>query len=290
MSILVNKNSKIIVQGFTGIEGTFHSTQMIKYGTNITGGVTPGKGGKKHLCKPVFNTMEEAVKETGSDISIIFVPAQFAYDAIIESCESNIRLIICITEGIPIQDMIKLIEYIKDKKCLLIGPNCPGIITPEETKIGIMPGFIFKKGKIGLISKSGTLTYEAADQIVKFGFGISTAIGVGGDPIIGVTIKMALEFFINDSDTDCIVIIGEIGGELEIEAAKWYKSIGCPKNVIAFIAGQTAPKGKIMGHAGAIIGGDNDTANIKMKIMESYGVKIVKSPSDIGLTVKKILS
>lgn len=292
MSIIVNKNSKIIVQGFTGIEGTFHSKQMIEYGTKIVGGVTPGKGGTEHLNKPVFNTVIDAVKHTQANVSIIFVPATFAADAIMEAIEGQINIIVCITEGIPTQDMVKVTEYIKNKNSILIGPNCPGIITPEETKVGIMPGFVFKKGKIGIISKSGTLTYEAADQIVKAGFGISTAIGIGGDPIIGLTIKSALKLFINDVNTDCIVIIGEIGGGLEASAAKWYKNIKSNKKkpIIGFIAGQTAPRGKIMGHAGAIIGSEYDTAQKKIEIMKSCGLHIVKSPSDIGNTVKKILN
>ena len=265
MSILVNKDSKIIVQGFTGSEGTFHSEQMIDYGTNIVGGVTPGKGGMKHLDKPVFNTVENAVKNTHANTSIIFVPAGFAADAIIESIDAGIKVIVCITEGIPVSDMIKVNNYLKNKDCTLIGPNCPGIITPDEAKVGIMPGFVFKKGRVGLVSKSGTLTYEAADQISKEGFGISTAIGIGGDPIIGTNVKDAVELFFNDDETDCVVMIGEIGGQLENNAAKWIKESKIKKPVIGFIAGETAPKGRTMGHAGAIVGGKDDTASAKKK-------------------------
>lgn len=289
MSILVNKDSKIIVQGFTGNEGTFHAEQMIEYGTNVVGGVTPGKGGTEHLGKPVFNSVYEAVEKTAANVSIIFVPPAFAADAIMEAAESGIKVIVCITEGIPVADMVKAKEYIKDKKTTLIGPNCPGIITSEEAKIGIMPGFIFKKGKVGIVSKSGTLTYEAADQVVKAGFGISTAIGIGGDPIIGTTTKEALEMFINDSETDCVVMIGEIGGQLEAEAARWYASQPNKKPVVGFIAGQTAPKGRTMGHAGAIVGGKDDTAQAKMEIMKSCGIHVVDSPANIGNTVKEIL-
>lgn len=290
MSILVNKNSKIIVQGFTGKEGTFHSEQMIQYGTNVVGGITPGKGGTKHLEKPVFNTVTEARKHTQADVSIIFVPAPFASDAIMEASDAGIRVIVCITEGIPVGDMIKVKEYIKDKKCTLIGPNCPGIITSEETKVGIMPGFIFKKGKIGIISKSGTLTYEAADQVVKSGYGISTAVGIGGDPIVGTDIKTLLRLFINDVKTDCVVMIGEIGGQLEVEAAKWYQTTGSSKPIVGFIAGKTAPKGRTMGHAGAIVGGEDDTAQAKIDIISSCGICVVQSPADIGNTVKKIFN
>jgi succinyl-CoA synthetase alpha subunit len=289
MSVLVNKDSKIIVQGFTGTEGTFHAEQMIQYGTQVVGGVTPGKGGTEHLERPVFNTVLEAVQKTGADVSIIFVPAAFAPDAVMEAAEAGIKVIVCITEGIPVGDMVKVKEYIKDKNCTLIGPNCPGIITSEEAKVGIMPGFVFKKGRVGIISKSGTLTYEAADQVVKAGYGISTAIGIGGDPIIGTTTKQALELFINDDETDCIVMIGEIGGQLEADAANWYKSIGSPKPVVGFIAGQTAPKGRTMGHAGAIVGGKDDTAQAKMEIMASCGIHVVDSPAEIGVTVKKVL-
>lgn len=290
MSILVNKNSKIIVQGFTGNEGTFHAEQMIDYGTNVVGGVTPGKGGTQHLGKPVFNSVYEAVKTTNADVSIIFVPPAFAADAIMEAAEAGIKVIVCITEGIPVADMIKAKEYVKDKNCVLIGPNCPGIITSDEAKIGIMPGFIFKKGKVGIISKSGTLTYEAADQVVKAGFGISTAIGIGGDPIIGTSTKEALQLFMQDNETDCVVMIGEIGGQLEAEAARWYKSQENKKPVIGFIAGQTAPKGRTMGHAGAIVGGKDDTAQAKMEIMESCGIFVVDSPANIGNKVKEILN
>lgn len=286
MSILVNKFSKIIVQGFTGKEGSFHSKKMISYGTPIIGGVTPGKGGKKHLGKPVFNTVEEAVKKLNANVSIILVPPMFAYDAIIESIDSGIKIIVCITEGIPISDMLKIKNYINfKKKCLLIGPNCPGIITPNEAKVGIMPGFIFKKGRVGIVSKSGTLTYEAADQIVKSGYGISTAVGIGGDPIIGTTMKYIISEFFNDSETDIIVMIGEIGGKLEIDAAKWIKKKKNKKKVLGFIAGQTAPKGRTMGHAGAIIGNKNDTAIYKINILKNCGIHIVKSPSQIGNAV-----
>ncbi len=288
MSVLVNKNSKIVVQGFTGKEGTFHSEQMIEYGTPIVGGVTPGKGGETHLGKPVFNTVADAVKLAGADTSIIFVPPAFAADAIQEAAEAGIRTIVCITEGIPIQDMVKVKEYIKDKNVRLIGPNCPGVITPGEAKVGIMPGFVFKKGRIGIVSKSGTLTYEAADQVVKAGLGVSTAIGIGGDPIIGTTTKEALELFMNDPETDGVVMIGEIGGGLEAEAARWYKQHG-KKPVVGFIAGQTAPKGRKMGHAGAIVGGDDDTAAAKMKIMSECGIQVVMSPADIGKTMAEAM-
>ena len=290
MSILVNKDSKIIVQGFTGSEGTFHSEQMIDYGTNVVGGVTPGKGGMKHLDKPVFNTVENAVKNTQANTSIIFVPAGFAADAIIESIDAGIKVIVCITEGIPVSDMIKVNNYLKNKDCTLIGPNCPGIITPNEAKVGIMPGFVFKKGRVGLVSKSGTLTYEAADQISKEGFGISTAIGIGGDPIIGTNVKDAVELFFNDDETDCVVMIGEIGGQLENNAAKWIKESKIKKPVIGFIAGETAPKGRTMGHAGAIVGGKDDTASAKKSILKECGVHVVDSPAEIGKFVKKYIT
>lgn len=288
MSVLVNKNSKVIVQGFTGGEGTFHATQMIEYGTNVVGGVTPGKGGTKHLDKPVFNTVADAVRNTGADVSIIFVPAPFAADAIMEAADAGIKVIVCITEGIPVKDMIYAKEYIKGLGCRLIGPNCPGIITAGEAKIGIMPGFVFKKGKIGIVSKSGTLTYEAADQVVKAGLGITTAIGIGGDPIIGTTTKEAVEMFMNDPETEGIVMIGEIGGQLEAEAARWIKANG-KKPVVGFIAGQTAPKGRTMGHAGAIVGGKDDTAEAKMAIMRECGIHVVESPAIIGKTMAAVL-
>ena len=288
MSVLVNKNSKIIVQGFTGSEGTFHATQMIEYGTQVVGGVTPGKGGTKHLDRPVFNTVADAVKSTGANVSIVFVPPAFAADAIMEAAEAGIELIITITEGIPVKDMIMVKEYLAGKKARLIGPNCPGVITADECKVGIMPGFVFKKGRIGIVSKSGTLTYEAADQVVKAGMGISTAIGIGGDPIIGTTTKEAVELFMNDKDTDGIIMIGEIGGSLEAEAARWIKANGT-KPVVGFIAGQTAPPGRRMGHAGAIVGGADDTAAAKMKIMTECGINVVSSPADIGATMAKIL-
>ena len=290
MSVLVNKSSKVIVQGFTGGEGTFHAGQMIEYGTNVVGGVTPGKGGQLHLDKPVFNTVVEAVEKTGADVSIIFVPPAFAADAIMEAAEAGIKVIVAITEGIPTNDMIGVYEYLKDKDCRLIGPNCPGIITPDGAKVGIMPGFVFKPGRIGIVSKSGTLTYEAADQIVKAGMGISTAIGIGGDPIIGTTTKEAVELFMNDDDTDAIVMIGEIGGQLEAEAANWIKATGNKKPVVGFIAGQTAPKGKRMGHAGAIVGGADDTAAAKMRIMGECGIHVVASPADIGKTMAEVLN
>lgn len=289
MSVLVNKDSKVIVQGFTGNEGTFHATQMIEYGTNVVGGVTPGKGGTEHLGKPVFNTVADAVAKTGANVSIIFVPPAFAADAVMEAAEAGIKVIVCITEGIPVADMVKVKEYIKDKGARLIGPNCPGIITSDEAKIGIMPGFVFKKGRVGIVSKSGTLTYEAADQVVRAGFGVSTAIGIGGDPIIGTTTKEALELFINDPETEAVVMIGEIGGSLEAEAARWYKASGSTKPVVGFIAGQTAPKGRTMGHAGAIVGGAEDTAQAKMAIMRENGINVVDSPADIGKTVAKVL-
>ncbi|MBE7659809.1 succinate--CoA ligase subunit alpha [Tenacibaculum finnmarkense] len=290
MSVLVNKDSKIIVQGFTGSEGTFHAGQMIDYGTNVVGGVTPGKGGQEHIGKPVFNTVDEAVQKVGADTSIIFVPPAFAADAIMESAEAGIKVIICITEGIPTADMVKVKSYIdKLDDCRLVGPNCPGVITPDEAKVGIMPGFIFKKGKVGIVSKSGTLTYEAADQVVKQGYGITTAIGIGGDPIIGTTTKEAVELLMNDDETEAIVMIGEIGGNLEAEAARWIKADGNRKPVIGFIAGQTAPAGRTMGHAGAIVGGDDDTAQAKMKILAENGVHVVDSPAKIGEMVAKVL-
>jgi len=288
MSVLVNKQSKVIVQGFTGSEGTFHAGQMIEYGTNLVGGVTPGKGGQTHLDKPVFNTVADAVKSTGADVSIIFVPPPFAADAIMEAAEAGIKVIVCITEGIPTKDMIAVKEYISDRACTLIGPNCPGVITPEEAKVGIMPGFVFKKGKIGIVSKSGTLTYEAADQVVKAGLGVSSAIGIGGDPIIGTSTKQAVELFMNDPETDAIIMIGEIGGGMEAEAARWIKENGT-KPVVGFIAGQTAPPGRRMGHAGAIVGGADDTAEAKMKIMKSCGIHVVDSPAQIGNTMAKVL-
>ena len=289
MSIIVDKNSKVLVQGFTGSEGTFHSEQMIEYGTNIVCGVTPGKGGTKHLDKPVYNSVADALNNEDINTSIIFVPPMFAADAIMEAAESGIKTIVTITEGIPVNDMTKVVSYIKGKNIRLIGPNCPGIITPEEAKIGIMPGFVFKKGNVGIVSKSGTLTYEAADQVVKSGYGISTAIGVGGDPIIGTTLLDSVQLFMEDKETDVIVLIGEIGGQLEIEAAKWIKYNGNKKPVVGFIAGETAPKGRKMGHAGAIIGGKDDTASAKKRIMKESGVNVVDSPADIGKTVNEIL-
>ena len=289
MSVLVNKDSKIIVQGFTGSEGTFHAGQMIEYGTNVVGGVTPGKGGQSHLDKPVFNTVEEAVKETGADVSIIFVPPAFAADAIMESADAGIKVIITITEGIPVADMIKVAHYIKDRDCRLIGPNCPGVITPGEAKVGIMPGFVFKKGTVGIVSKSGTLTYEAADQVVKQGLGLTTAIGIGGDPIIGTTTKEAVELLINDPETECVVMIGEIGGQLEADAARWVKESGTTKPVIGFIAGETAPAGRTMGHAGAIVGGSDDTAQAKKAILRECGIHVVDSPAEIGKKVAEVL-
>ncbi|SEK54587.1 succinyl-CoA synthetase alpha subunit [Aquimarina amphilecti] len=289
MSVLVNKDSKIIVQGFTGSEGTFHAGQMIEYGTNVVGGVTPGKGGQVHLDKPVFNTVEEAVKQVGADTTIIFVPPAFAADAIMEAADAGIKVIITITEGIPVADMITASNYIKDKNCRLIGPNCPGVITPGEAKVGIMPGFVFKKGNVGIVSKSGTLTYEAADQVVKQGLGITTAIGIGGDPIIGTTTKEAVELLINDPDTSCVVMIGEIGGQLEADAAKWIKESGTSKPVVGFIAGETAPAGRTMGHAGAIVGGSEDTAAAKKAIMRECGIHVVDSPAEIGKKVAEVL-
>ncbi len=289
MSVLVNKNSKIIVQGFTGSEGTFHAEQMIEYGTNVVGGVTPGKGGQEHLGRPVFNTVEEAVEKVGADTTIIFVPPAFAADAIMEAASAGIKVIITITEGIPVADMVKAADYIKDKDCRLVGPNCPGVITPEEAKVGIMPGFVFKKGNVGIVSKSGTLTYEAADQVVRQGLGITTAIGIGGDPIIGTTTKDAVELLINDPETECVVMIGEIGGQLEGDAAKWYKESGSKKPIVGFIAGETAPAGRTMGHAGAIVGGSDDTAQAKKRIMRECGINVVDSPAEIGIKVKEVM-
>ncbi|MFM7467218.1 MAG: succinate--CoA ligase subunit alpha [Crocinitomicaceae bacterium] len=288
MSVLVNKNSKVIVQGFTGSEGTFHAGQMIEYGTNVVGGVTPGKGGTSHLDRPVFNTVLDAVNTTGADVSIIFVPPAFAADAIMEAAEAGIKVIVCITEGIPVNDMVKAKEYIKGFSCRLIGPNCPGIITADEAKVGIMPGFVFKKGKIGIVSKSGTLTYEAADQVAKAGLGITTAIGIGGDPIIGTTTKEAVELLMNDPETEGIVMIGEIGGSLEAIAARWIKENGT-KPVVGFIAGETAPKGRTMGHAGAIVGGADDTAEAKKRIMRDCGIHVVDSPAQIGAKMAAVL-
>lgn len=290
MAVLVDKSSKIIVQGFTGGEGTFHATQMIEYGTNVVGGVTPGKGGTRHLDRPVFNSVVDAVKQTKANVSIIFVPAAFAADAIMEAADAGIQVIVCITEGIPVKDMIKAKHYLKDKSCRLIGPNCPGVITAGACKVGIMPGFVFKKGNIGIVSKSGTLTYEAADQIAKAGLGVSTAIGIGGDPIIGTPTRDAVELLMNDPKTDAIVMIGEIGGNYEADAARWIKSNGNRKPVVGFIAGQTAPKGRTMGHAGAIVGGAEDTAQAKMQIMRKCGIVVCESPAEIGITMAKLLS
>lgn len=289
MSVLVNKNSRVIVQGFTGTEGTFHAGQMIEYGTNVVGGITPGKGGQVHLDRPVFNTVKEAVEKTGADVSIIFVPPAFAADSIMEAADAGIKVIIAITEGIPVKDMMLAKQYIKDRGVTLIGPNCPGVITPGEAKVGIMPGFVFKKGTIGIVSKSGTLTYEAADQIVKAGLGITTAIGIGGDPIIGTPTKEAVELLMNDPETEGIVMIGEIGGSYEPVAARWIKETGNKKPVVGFIAGQTAPPGRRMGHAGAIIGGAEDTAAAKMKVMRECGIYVVESPALIGETMLKAL-
>ena len=289
MSVLVNKNSKIIVQGFTGSEGTFHASQMIEYGTNVVGGVTPGKGGTTHLDRPVFNTVQDAVQQAGADTSIIFVPPAFAADAIMEAADAGIKVIIAITEGIPVADMIKANSYVKERNARLIGPNCPGVITAGEAKVGIMPGFVFKKGTLGIVSKSGTLTYEAADQVAKQGLGITTAIGIGGDPIIGTTTKEAVELLMNDPETNCIVMIGEIGGQLEADAAKWIKADGNRKPVIGFIAGVTAPAGRTMGHAGAIVGGSDDTAEAKKQIMRENGIHVVDSPAEIGKKVKEVL-
>ena len=290
MSVLVNKDSNIIVQGFTGSEGTFHATQMIEYGTNVVGGVTPGKGGQTHLNKPVFNTVAEAVEKAGADTSIIFVPPAFAADAIMEAADAGIKVIITITEGIPVADMVKASNYIKGRDCTLIGPNCPGVITPGEAKVGIMPGFVFKKGNVGIISKSGTLTYEAADQVVREGYGITTAIGIGGDPIIGTTTRDAVELFMNDPETECIVMIGEIGGQLEADAAHYIKETGNRKPVVSFIAGETAPAGRTMGHAGAIVGGSDDTAQAKKRIMRECGIHVVDSPAAIGSKVAEVLA
>jgi succinyl-CoA synthetase alpha subunit len=289
MSILVNKNSKVLVQGFTGTEGTFHASQMIEYGTNVVGGVTPGKGGTTHLDRRVFNTVADCVKETGANVSIIFVPPAFAADAIMEAADAGVELVVCITEGIPVQDMVKVKSFLQSKNARLIGPNCPGVITADECKVGIMPGFVFKKGKVGIVSKSGTLTYEAADQVAKAGLGISTAVGIGGDPIIGTTTKEAIELFMNDPETEAIVMIGEIGGGMEAEAARWIKETGNKKPVVGFIAGQTAPPGRRMGHAGAIVGGAEDTAAAKMKIMRECGIHVVESPADIGKTMAEVL-
>ncbi len=288
MSVLVNKHSKIIVQGFTGKEGTFHATQMLEYGTNVVGGVTPGKGGEKHLDRPVFNTVADAVNQAGADTSVIFVPPAFAGDAIMEAADAGIKVIICITEGIPVQDMVKVKEYLNRYDCRLIGPNCPGVITPDEAKCGIMPGFIHKKGTIGIVSRSGTLTYEAVDQVTKAGMGQSTCIGIGGDPIPGTTTKEAVELLMNDPETEGIIMIGEIGGTMEAEAAYYIKEHGT-KPVVGFIAGQTAPKGRTMGHAGAIIGGKDDTAEAKMQIMEACGIHVVRSPAEIGATMRRVL-
>lgn len=289
MSVLVNKDSKIIVQGFTGSEGTFHAGQMIDYGTNVVGGVTPGKGGQEHLGKPVFNTVQEAVEKVGADTTIIFVPPAFAADAIMEAADAGIKVIITITEGIPVADMIKANAYVKESGARLIGPNCPGVITPGEAKVGIMPGFVFKKGDVGIVSKSGTLTYEAADQVVREGLGITTAIGIGGDPIIGTTTKEAVELLMNDEDTKCIVMIGEIGGQLEADAARWVKADGNRKPVVGFIAGETAPAGRTMGHAGAIVGGSDDTAQAKKAIMKECGIHVVDSPAEIGAKVAELI-
>ena len=288
MSVLVNKQSKVIVQGFTGGEGTFHATQMIEYGTNVVGGVTPGKGGQSHLGKPVFNTVEDAVKKTGADVSVIFVPPAFAADAIMEAADAGIQVIVTITEGIPTQDMIQVQEFLKDRSCRLVGPNCPGVITPEECKVGIMPGFIHKKGRVGIVSRSGTLTYEAVDQVTKMGMGQSTCIGIGGDPVIGTTTLDAIKLLMEDSETDGIIMIGEIGGNMEADAARWIKDNGTTP-VVGFIAGQTAPKGRRMGHAGAIIGGKDDTAAAKMKIMSECGIHVVESPANIGQKMKEVL-
>ncbi len=288
MSVLVNRDSKVIVQGFTGSEGTFHATQMIEYGTNVVGGVTPGKGGQTHLDRPVFNTVEETVIDLGANTSLIFVPPSFAADAVMEAAEAGIKVIICITEGIPTKDMIMVKEYLSDKNCNLVGPNCPGVITPEEAKCVIMPGFVFKKGRIGVDSKSGTLTYQAADQEVKSGMGLSTAIGIGGDPIIGTTTKEAVELFMNDPETDGIIMIGEIGGQLEADAARWIKENGT-KPVVGFIAGQTAPAGRTMGHAGAIVGGTEDTAEAKIDIMRECGIKVAESPAEIGKMMAELM-
>jgi succinyl-CoA synthetase alpha subunit len=288
MAVLVHKDSNVIVQGITGTEGSFHASQMIEYGTNLVGGVTPGKGGQTHLDRPVFNTVADAVKEANADVSVIFVPPAFAGDAIMEAADAGIKVIICITEGIPVQDMVKVKAYLADKDTRLIGPNCPGVMTPGEAKCGIMPGFIHNPGRIGIVSRSGTLTYEAVDQVTKVGLGQSTCIGIGGDPIVGTTTKEAVELLMNDPDTDGIIMIGEIGGGMEAEAARYIKAHGT-KPVVGFIAGQTAPKGRTMGHAGAIIGGAEDTAEAKMKIMEECGIHVVKSPASIGETLLKAM-
>lgn len=289
MSVLVNKNSKVIIQGFTGSEGTFHATQMIEYGSNVVGGVTPGKGGQNHLDLPVFNTVEDAVKETGADVTVIFVPPAFAADAVMEAADAGIKVIVTITEGIPTQDMVKVKEYLSDKDCRMVGPNCPGVITPEECKVGIMPGFIHRKGGIGIVSRSGTLTYEAVDQVTRLGMGQSTCIGIGGDPIIGTTTLDAIKLLMEDEETEGIIMIGEIGGNMEADAAHWVKENGT-KPVVGFIAGKTAPKGRRMGHAGAIIGGKDDTAEAKMKIMAECGIHVVESPADIGQMMKDVLN
>ncbi len=289
MSVLVNKDSKIIVQGFTGTEGTFHAEQMIEYGTQVVGGVTPGKGGQTHLNRPVFNTVKDAVEQVGADTTIIFVPPAFAADAIMEAADAGIKVIITITEGIPVADMVKVQAYIDERDCTLVGPNCPGVITPEEAKVGIMPGFVFKKGNVGIVSKSGTLTYEAADQVVRQGLGITTAIGIGGDPIIGTTTKEAVQMLVEDPETECVVMIGEIGGQLEADAAKWYQESGSKKPIVGFIAGETAPAGRTMGHAGAIVGGSDDTAQAKKRIMGECGIHVVDSPAEIGVKVKEVL-
>ncbi len=288
MSVLVNKDSKVVVQGFTGNEGTFHASQMLEYGTNVVCGVTPGKGGQEHLGKPVFNTVKDAVDATGADVSVIFVPPAFAADAIMEASDAGVKVIVCITEGIPTEDMVTVKEYLKDKDSRLVGPNCPGVITADEAKVGIMPGFIHKKGKVGIVSRSGTLTYEAVDQLTKIGLGQTTAIGIGGDPIIGTTTKEALELFMNDPETEGIVMIGEIGGNMEADAARWYKEHGT-KPVVSFIAGATAPKGRTMGHAGAIIGGKSDTAEAKKEILRECGIHVVDSPADIGRKMAEVL-
>lgn len=289
MSVLVNKDSKVIVQGFTGSEGSFHAQQMIEYGTNVVGGVTPGKGGQTHLDRPVFNTVSDAVKETGADVSIIFVPPAFAADAIMEAADSGIKVIVTITEGIPVKDMVVVKEYLRDKDCVMIGPNCPGVMTSGEAKVGIMPGFIFEKGRVGVVSKSGTLTYEAVDQLTKAGLGQTTAIGIGGDPIIGTSMKEAVEMLLKDDETEGVVMIGEIGGDMEAQAARWIKDSGINKPVVGFIAGETAPKGRTMGHAGAIVGGSDDTAQAKKKIMRQCGINVVDSPADIGSKMAELL-
>ncbi len=289
MSVLVNKDSKIIVQGFTGSEGSFHAQQMIEYGTNVVGGVTPGKGGQTHLERPVFNTVSDAVKETGADVSIIFVPPAFAADAIMEAADSGIKVIVTITEGIPVKDMVMVKEYLSGKDCVMVGPNCPGVMTAGQAKVGIMPGFIFEEGRVGVVSKSGTLTYEAVDQLTKAGLGQTTAIGIGGDPIIGTSMKDAVEMLLNDPETEGVVMIGEIGGDMEAQAANWIKNSGIKKPVVGFIAGETAPKGRTMGHAGAIVGGSDDTAQAKKKIMRECGINVVDSPADIGIKMAELL-